>query len=461
MKGYNYWSYSPYKPILKDAGNPYICRIVPSENAIHFEWLEKLGAEVFYRKRGEGEFLFYKQTTENFCDIEGLEKGEEYEFYAKIGESKSLTRLARVGENEGTVIEYLHPQDTAYSFSGKFLASPSMVRHPDGYLLVSMDVFAGNYPQNLTRIFRSDDDGKTWQFVSELMPCFWGKMFIHKGELYMLANSAEYGDLLISKSTDGGKTFLAPVCLFRGSNGRNGCEGIHRNPENIFIHNGRLYNSVEWGCWGNLEYAHAAAVVSCSVDDDLLVPENWTLTEPVKYNPNWPGTVDGEARGMIEGTICLSPSGKLLNVMRYCITNATPSYGLVIAFEIDTNNPETPLTYSHCIKMPCNNSKFIIKFDEKSKNYYSIVTRIDCEERIHRRNLLSLMRSTDLENWEVVCDLIDKRSEDINKVGFQYVDFEFEGDDIIFVCRTSQNGADTYHNSNYITFHKINNFRNL
>lgn len=48
MKGYNYWSYSPYKPILKDAGNPYICRIVPSENAIHFEWLEKLGADTYH-----------------------------------------------------------------------------------------------------------------------------------------------------------------------------------------------------------------------------------------------------------------------------------------------------------------------------------------------------------------------------------------------------------------------------
>ena len=37
MKGYNGWSYRPYKPFLFDSGDIYICRVVPSENAVHFE----------------------------------------------------------------------------------------------------------------------------------------------------------------------------------------------------------------------------------------------------------------------------------------------------------------------------------------------------------------------------------------------------------------------------------------
>ena len=85
-------------------------------------------------------------------------------------------------DSVGTVVNYLHPADDCYSFSGHALCSPSLVRHPDGYLLASMDAYSGDYPQNLTLIFRSDDDGKTWKYVSELFPCFWGKMFIHKGE---------------------------------------------------------------------------------------------------------------------------------------------------------------------------------------------------------------------------------------------------------------------------------------
>lgn len=462
MKGYNLWSYAPYKPLLSDVGDIYICRVVPYENSIHFEWLKKdLEYSVFLRRRGEEKFEFFGTTTENEYDILNLETETEYEFYVESGQKKSRIRLARTGKYVGTVVNYLHPEDKAYSFSGKFLCSPSLVRHPDGFLLSSMDLFAAGYPQNLTLIFRSDDDGKTWHYVSELMPCFWGKLFIHKGELYMLSCSTEYGDLLIGKSTDGGKTFSAPITLLRGSNGKNGSTGVHKNPQNIMYFGGRIYNTLEWGSWDNKEYFHAAMVMSADENSDLLNPESWHFSEPLKYNSDWEGTADGEAWGTIEGTLCVSPDGNLYNVMRYNIRKAVPSYGLVLAYKVNTDDPDAPLEYSHSVKMPCNNSKFTIKYDEISKKYYSVVTRIDCPERIQRRNLLSLMSSTDMENWDLVCDLIDKRDEDMEKVGFQYCDFEFEGDDLIFLCRTAMNGAETYHNTNYQTFHRVEKFRTL
>lgn len=463
MKGYNLWSYHPYKPLLTDTGDIYICRIAPGENNIHFEWLSdgENTFSVYYRERNKGEFIHYTDTKSNECDIINLNPDTDYEFYVTSGELKSRIRLARCGETIGTVVNYLHPEDEAYSFSGRYLCSPSLVRHPDGYLLSSMDLFAGEHPQNLTLIFRSDDEGKTWHYVSELMPCFWGKMFIHKGELYMLSCSTEYGDLLIGKSTDGGKTFSSPVTLLRGSNGKNGNVGVHKNPQNIMHYNGRIYETLEWGSWHNKAYYHAAMVMSCDENDDLLIPENWHFTQPLKYDPNWHGTTDGYAKGTIEGTLCVAPDGNLYNVMRYCIDSGTPSYGLVLSYKVNADDPDAPLEYSHSIKMPCNNSKFMIKFDTISQKYYSIVTRIDCEERIHRRNLLSLMVSDDMENWSLLCDLIDKRNEDMEKVGLQYVDFEFENDDIIFLCRTAINNAHDFHDSNYQTFHRIENFRSL
>ena len=79
----------------------------------------------------------------------------------------------------------------------------------------------------------------------------------------------------------------------------------------------------------------------------------------------------------------------------------------------------------------------------------------------HFRNLLSLIVSDDLENWKVVTDLIDYRDADKQKHGFQYVDFHFDGDDIIYLCRTGINNPNDYHDSNYITFHRIKNFREL
>lgn len=456
MKGYNLWSYTPYKPLLRDVGDIYICRVVPSENAIHFEWLNMDAKEysIFYREKDNGDFILFTQTDKCICDIVDLDTERDYEFYVQSGDKKSLVRLARTGQSVGTVVNYLHPEDTAYSFSGRYLCSPSLVRHPDGFLLASMDLYAMEHPQNLTLIFRSDDNGKTWHYVSELMPCFWGQMFIHNGELYMISCSTEYGDLLIGKSTDGGKTFGAPVTLLRGSNGRNGNDGCHKSPQNIHIFDGRLYTTLEWGSWSNKEFCHAAMVMSCDLNDDLLISENWSFTEPRKFDPS-----DVEdmfslpaCTMTIEGTLVTSPDGDLLNVMRF----GGPS--CVIAYKVNTTDHGAPLAYSHCIPFPAHQSKFTIKYDAVSKKYYSVASRLTGNTV---RNLLSLIASDDLQNWYVAKDLLDYSDQDPQKIGFQYVDFEFDGDDIIYLCRTALNNANSFHNTNYATFHRIENFRVL
>ena len=460
MRGQSSWSYAPYKPFLFDSGDIYICRIVPYEHEIHFEWLG-IDAEEYeiYCKLMDGEqFEKIGTTKETYFDIQNLEYEKDYEFYVKSGNLESRRRLARTGEYVGTTVNYLHPEDKAYSFSGQYLCSPSMVRHPDGYLLASMDVFHPTGPQNLTLIFRSDDDGKNWHYVSELFPCFWGKLFIHKNELYMLGNSTEYGDLLIGKSVDGGKTFSAPVALLRGS-GRNDVAGIHRNPENEVYYNGRLYMTLEWGAWA-IGY-HAAMLMSCDENADLLVPENWHFAPPVKYDPNWAGVAKGPSSGNIEGTLVVAPDGKLYNIMRYDMTKTEPCYGLVLAYKVNTEDPDAPLEYSHAIKLSGNHSKFMIKKDVVTGYYYTIISRIDIPERTYRRNLLSLMRSVDLENWELVTDIFDFRDHDMEKVGFQYVDFSIEGDDIIMLVRTAMNNAHNFHDANYSTFHRLENFREL
>ena len=501
MKGCNTWSYHPYHPFLWEVGDIYICRVVPYENAIHLEWLQnekgcqgtvdcadtlqlqkesnnwkeagcsseagchggKISEyEVLYRKRGEEEFIFAGTVAADSekeygeYTIENLETEVDYEFLVRSGEMKSRVRLARTGKSVGTVVNYLHPEDDAYAYSGKYLCSPSIVRHPDGYLLASMDVHVGAAPQNLTFIYRSDDNGQTWHYVSDLMPSFWGKMFIHNGELYMLSCSTEYGDLLIGKSTDGGRNFSAPVVLLRGSNGKKGNLGVHKNPQNIMRYNGRIYETLEWGSWENKEYCHAAMVMSCDEKDDLLVPENWSFTEPRVFDHFAEEVADLPIPTMtIEGTLAVSPAGKLLNIMRF------GKRGHAIAYEVNTSNHEAQLTYSQLINFPANFSKFMIKFDEVSGKYYSVATRLYEGCNNSARNYLTLMASENLTDWQDVCVLQDYRHEDWHQIGFQYVDFEFEGEDIIYLCRTAMNGAHNFHDSNYSTFHRIENFRKL
>ena len=457
MQGTNTWSYRPYRPYFFEVGDIYICRVVPYETAVHVEFLndENILCRIYCKKRTETAFALMGETAGSAFDLSDLETDTDYEFYVESAGLRSRVRLARTGASVGTTVNYLHPDDGAYAFSGNALCSPSLLRHPDGYLLASMDVYKGKAPQNLTLIFRSDDDGETWHYVNELYPCFWGKLFMHKGILYMLACSTEYGDLLIGASRDGGNTFAAPTVLLRGS-----CkctsDGVHKNPQNIVRHKGRIYETLEWGCWAN--GYHAVMVMSADENDDLLDPASWHFTEPVRYDPDWEGTAKGPSRGNIEGTLAVTPDGKLLNIMRYDMTQTESGYGLVLAYLVDTEQYDAPLTYSHAIKLDGNHSKFMIKRDGKTGKYYTIISRITSKEGMRNRNLLSLMESDDLENWTLTYDIIDKTHLDPRNVGFQYVDFEIEGDDIIALVRTAYNHAHNYHDANYSTFLKLKHF---
>lgn len=457
MKKHKGWSYAPYKPLFFEGGDIYICRLAPSADAITLDWLD-IGAKsykIYCRERFMGEYKLCGETDKLTYTITSLMRGMEYEFYVEADGKKSRVRIARCDDVIGTVVNYLHPDDMTYSFSGRYLCSPSIVRHPDGYLLASMDLYEMSYPQNLTLIFRSDDEGKSWHYVSELFPCFWGKMFIYEGELYMLGCSTEYGDLLIGKSADGGKTFTDPTVLMRGGNGKNAEPGMHKNPQPVVEHAGRIWNTCEWGSWSvKPEGYHAPMVMSAPLGCDLLDADNWSFSEPIKYNPHWEGVPEGKSNGNIEGCL-VEMKGGLYNVMRFDMSHMTPNFGKVIAYKVNTEEPEKPLEYAACIDFPANHSKFVIKYDERTKKYYSLATRIENEQTSFARNLLSLMSSEDGKRWGLVRDIYNLRDCDSQYVGVQYVDFIIEGDEILLLARTAMNKAHSFHDSNYSTFDKI------
>ncbi|WP_165452599.1 fibronectin type III domain-containing protein [Paenibacillus thalictri] len=94
--------------------------------------------------------------------LEGLENGIDYEMSVQALKKGSSERLAEspvrkacTGEVPGVVVNYIHPDDYTYNFSGRSTASLSIVKLPDGVLLASHDIFWGQHGQNLTKIFRS------------------------------------------------------------------------------------------------------------------------------------------------------------------------------------------------------------------------------------------------------------------------------------------------------------------
>ena len=77
------------------------------------------------------------------------------------------------------------------------------------------------------------------------------------------------------------------------------------------------------------------------------------------------------------------------------------------------------------------------------------------------RNTLALTSSANLRDWEVRSVILSHP--DTVHHGFQYVEWLFEGDDIIAACRTAYDdefgGAHNNHDANFLTFHRIEGFR--
>jgi len=461
MKGFSRWDHHPYCRLteLDKAQKPYICRLAPFETGFVFEWFDRGAPDdahaVLYRRLGSDAPMTEFLTKGQQVRVDGLEADADYEFVLcrADGSAQSDLRYVRTGCYPGTVINYLHPQDKAYATSGRYLCSPSLLKLPGGALLASMDVFEGGGPQNLTLIFRSDDNGRNWRYVTDLMPCFWGKLFWHRGAVYMLACSTEYGDLLIGRSDDEGSTWTAPVHLFPGSRGD---VGMHKAPMPVIEHEGRLHTCVEYGSWAS--GGHADCMLTIDADADLMEPENWHMTVPVRYDPAWPGAVNGPCPGCIEGNAVVSPDGRICDYLRIDHAQADPAFGKAVILEMA--EPDAPMHLRRIVNCPIgSNAKFQLRRDPQTGVYLAIGCEVLNPETPRQRTVLSLCISRDFETWEVVHRLIDRREADPQKEGYQYVDWQFDGSDLIVVCRTAVNGAHNFHDSNCITFHRVPAFR--
>ena len=82
------------------------------------------------------------------------------------------------------------------------------------------------------------------------------------------------------------------------------------------------------------------------------------------------------------------------------------------------------------------------------------------------RNILSLACSRDLRQWHLVCRLIADGSglsplDSMRLTGFQYVDWQFDGNNIIYLVRAAHHGAVRYHDANRILYRVLGNYARL
>lgn len=362
-----------------------------------------------------------------------------------------------------------------------YLGSPSIVRLPDdaprgGDLVVTHDYFGPGCPHNqqdeehLITVHRSADDGRTWSRVRHIADAFWSNLFYHRGALYLLGCSQQYGSIVIRRSEDGGDTWTRPIDAQSGllveGGPRREPPNYHCAPMPVLQVDGRLYRAFE-NCdpctWGS---GFQSLVISADADADLLRAASWTVSNHLAFDPAWvPGEwEEPDVPGWLEGNMVQAPDGRLLNILRF---NSTPVVDKAAIVQVHDEgrrvsfDPETGF-----IDLPGGMTKFVIRHDAETRLYVMLSNNNTDPSSPGQRNVLSLYVSEDLRRWRHVLtllrdDLAHSWDESVRLTGFQYPDWHFDGDGIIAAVRTAYRGAHNFHDANRITFHRIEHWREL
>jgi hypothetical protein len=468
--------------IRNEFGNLFINRLVPGNGSFHIEWSCNEGYTCkndeylirIYELESDidvpvapmqSDFLYSFDSQLQESEISGLCNGIDYVVsLSKYRNGKKIAqapvRLIRPCPAPGVTVAYNHPEDFTFATSGCYLCSPTILRLPEGRLILGHDFYSPKGGQNLSHFYYSDDDGISWHFLSALYPCFWPKLFLYQKKLFIICTATEFGNLQIYNSDDGGVTWSQPAVILGGE----GCfniPGPQRNPTPIIFFKERLWFAFEFGSWA-MPWKFKSGICSIACDKDPMIPKNWIVTPFTGYDPGFSGAVKGGNPDFIEGNVVITPENNLVNILRYDTFGSEPDYGKAIMLQIDADNPETSQKFKKVIDFPGSLSKFEILYDSETKMYVSLVNRVTRPDR-WQRNILSLSISADLFNWKVVRDLINYEDfnwpEGFRLTAFQYADFFIENGNIYYACRTSIGGAHCLHDSNRISFHKLKNFR--
>jgi hypothetical protein len=366
-----------------------------------------------------------------------------------------------------------------------WIGSPSIVILPNGHYVASHDFFGKNSPLNRrTRVFGSSDRGVTWQPLAEMENQTWSTLFVHRSALYLIGVEKEYGDILLRRSLDGGRTWTVPV---DGKSGRLFTGFFHGAPTPVIVADDRLWRAFEEytgadGSWSGTYFK--SFVTSVPADADLLDAVNWTKSNALPFDPQW---IPGYRTGWLEGNVVAAPDGRVVNLLRvnaelgpdaaYELTAGAagiPRYEVAARIEIARDGRTVTFDpASGFFQFPGSQSKFTIRYDATSGRYWSLSQKIthphDGRDRRSapglQRNVLMLVSSKDLVHWtEHGAVLRWKAGQQLttrDRVAFQYPDWQFDGDDLVAVARTAWGEAASYHNANYLTFHRVKNFRSF
>jgi mannose-6-phosphate isomerase-like protein (cupin superfamily) len=349
---------------------------------------------------------------------------------------------AQTSKVPGVVIDH-QPASTR-----QYIGSPSLVIAPDGNYVASHDLFGPGSTSTasaVSRVFLSSDRGATWSKTAEFNDQFWSNLFVVKRRIYLMGSSYEYGRIVIRYSDDNGRSWSAAHFLTEEA-------GYHTAPVPVVVHDGKIYRAFEFhpaGPWG----AFQAFLMWASVDADLTQAASWHFSNRLSF------PISGQGNTWLEGNAVVDPHGNVLDILR--VNNL--SRIAILRLNGDT------LAVDRFADFPGGATKFSIRFDPVSKLYWTLSNpalpgeALAISSPASVRNTLAVMSSPDLTHWTP--RTIVEHHPDSRLHGFQYVDWQFDGKDIIAASRTAfdddAGGAHSFHDANYLTFYRVGSFRRL
>lgn len=405
-----------------------------------------------------------------------------------------------------------------------FAYSPGITRLPTGRLIATMDI-GGPGTRDLKGpkwqrpepdwacvgcIYISDDGGKTW-IEHGFFPFMHARPFIAGKKIYILGHA---NDLMIVQSQDDGETWSDPVQMTEG-------QFWHQAPCNVHYANDCVYLVMEkrltfdittWPV-GEL----APVLMRAPEDSDLTRIENWTFASELSFRDVLPNVVSDPAieyfgipffdapyphgsdpapdrncapLGWLETNVVQfndpehiwhDPSGRTFHLWMRAHTGST-GYACIAKVVEQGEKPgtgemltqlETTPSGKKVLYMPCpgGQMKFHVLYDSISHLYWLLSTQA-IDSMIHpekmpsvrfsipnnERRRLQLHFSKNMVDWCFAGMVAMGSSENAAR---HYASMVFDDNDLAILCRSGDEHAQSSHDGNLITFHRVKNFRSL
>jgi len=389
------------------------------------------------------------------------------------------------------------------------LYSPALIRLPSGRLVASylQARVAGSGGREFQVMLTSDDGGRTWtrRGTSDVQQ---GRFFTAGRTLYYLGTGK---GLPIQRSDDQGLTWSQPAWLTDQSKVWN------QTAANVWHANGCVYLEMErmmkrMDAWGAAE--KAVVLLRASEAGDLTQGAAWSFSNDLTFADLIPGDRENDPAidffgvpfyrqnyphraplapgrsfspmGWAEGNVVqlmdpdnywTDPTGKTFHIFLRALTGMTNYAAMAKVVQHEDGSMTAMLETAPSgkkvlfIPFPGGQMRFHVLYDPVTKLYWMLGSqttdglrrpdRLPAERHdlaFGERHRLVLHFSRNMIDWCFAGLVAEGASP---REARDYACMDFDGDDLVILCRSGDAQAKSAHDSDLITFHRVAHFRDL